>query len=102
MNRDDDFDPEQFARDSADFIRRVIELAPDQELSPGLVAWRDAIVFLTDGEIELVCVEGECRRFTRGAMLCLTPTVRLLRNSGVEPARLIAISRRDHVSKRSG
>jgi hypothetical protein len=102
MNCDDDFDPEQFARDSADFSRRVIELAPDQELSSGLAAWCDAIVFLTDGEIELVCVEGERRRFTRGAMLCLTSTVRLLRNSGLEPARLIAISRRDHLPKRSG
>jgi len=102
MSCDDDFDPEQLARDSADFFRRSIELAPDQELSSSLAAWRDAIVFLTDGEIEFVCVEGERRRFRRGAMLCLTPTVRLLRNSGTEPARLIAISRRNHLPKRSG
>jgi quercetin dioxygenase-like cupin family protein len=102
MSGVDDFDPEQFARDSAEFFRRVIELAPDQELSSGLAEWRDAIVFLTEGEIELVCVEGERRRFPRGAMLCVTPKVRLLRNSGVEPARLIVISRRDHVSKLSG
>ncbi|HEX4527490.1 MAG TPA: hypothetical protein VH108_12205 [Gaiellaceae bacterium] len=102
MTCGDDFDPEQVARDSADFFRRVIELAPDQELSSSLVASRDAIVFVIDGEIELMCVEGARRRFTRGAMLCLTPTVRLLRNSGVEPVRLIAISRRNRLPKPSG
>ena len=102
MSCDDDFDPEQLARNAADFFRQAIELAPDQELSSGLVEWRDAIAFLTDGEIELVCVQGERRRFTRGAMLCLTPTLRLIRNSGAEPARLIVISRRSHLSKHTG
>ena len=101
MSCEHDIDSEQLARDSPDFLRRVIELAPDQELS-GLAAWRDAIVFLTDGEIEVVCVAGGRRRFTRGAILCPTPTVRLLRNSGAEPARLIAISRRNHLSKLGG
>jgi len=102
MSCDDDFDPEQLARDSADFFRRVVELEPGQELSGGLGAWRDAIVFLTDGEVELTCVDGGRRRFTGGAVLCLTLTIRLLRNSGAEPARLIAISRRVHLQKRSG
>ena len=98
MSCDDDFDPEQLARDRSDFFRRVIELAPDQELPSSRVACQGAIVFLTDGDVELECAAGGRRRFTRGAMLCLTPTARLLRNSGAEPARLIVISRR----KRSG
>jgi len=102
MSCEDDFDPELLACDSADFSRRVIELAPGQELSSGLSAWRDAIVFVTDGEVEFVCAEGGRRRFACGAMLCVTPTVRLLRNSGVEPARVIAISPRGRRPKRSG
>ena len=102
MSCDDDFDPEQLARDSADFFRRVVELEPGQEISRGPGAWRDAIIFLTDGEVELECVSGHRLRFGAGAVLCLTPSAWLLRNSGAEPARLIAISRRVHPQKRSG
>jgi len=102
MSCDDDFDPEKVALDSAVFFRRVIELEPGQELSRGLGAWRGAILFLTEGEVELECVGGQRRRFGAEAVLCLTSTACLLRNSGTEPARLIAISRRNYLPRRSG
>src|SRR5262249_56696375 len=100
MSCDDEFDPEQLARDSADFFRRVVELEPGQELSGGLGAWRDAVVFLTGGGVEVRGGEGGRRRFTRGAVLCLTPRVRPLPNNGAEPSRLIAMSPRPHPPER--
>jgi quercetin dioxygenase-like cupin family protein len=94
MSGDDELDPDRLADGSIRFRKRVVELAPAQELPFDVAAWRDAIVFLTDGEIELECMSGERQRFARGAILCLAPPLRLLRNSGNECARLLAISRR--------
>src|SRR5262249_14154168 len=102
MSCDDDFDPEQLARDSADFFRRVVKLEPGQELSRRPGAWRDAIVFLTGGGVELECVSGQRLRFGAEAVLCLTPTAWLLRNNRAEPARLMPVSPRVHPQKRSG
>jgi len=94
MNRDAELDLDRIARDSSHFRRRVIELAPDDEMRIGAHTWRDAIVFLASGEVELECLAGECRRFAAGAVLCLPPPVQVVRNSGGEPARLIVVSRR--------
>ena len=94
MSRDEELDLERLARDSLHFRRRVLELAPDEELRIDARSWRDAIVFLETGEIELECRAGRCRRFAPGAVLCLLPPVRLLRNCGGDRVRLIAISRR--------
>ena len=61
------------------------------------------IAALESGEVELECSAGERSRFAVGAVLCFRPPVRFLRNSGDEPARLIAISRRTRErTKRSG
>jgi hypothetical protein len=98
MSCDAGLDVERLACDALQFRRRVVELAADEELRIDPSLWRDAIVFLDTGEIELECVAGECRRFSNGAMLCLLPSVRVLRNCGAGRARLIAISRR----KRTG
>jgi len=94
MSCDEELDVDRVARDSLHFRKRVLELAPDEELRIDAGAWADAIVFLETGEVELECVAGERRRFSAGAVLCLRPPVRFLRNSGSESARLIAISRR--------
>ena len=94
MSRDEELDVDQLARDSLHFRRRVVDLAPDEELPIGAGAWRDAIVFLKNGEVEVECNAGECRRFEAGAVLCLVPPVSLLRNCGRDRAQLIAISRR--------
>ena len=95
MSRDEGLDVERLARDALHFRRRVVELAADEELRIDLGVWRDAVVFLDTGEIELECVAGERRRFSMGAVLCLLPPVRVLRNCGAGRARLIAISRRN-------
>ena len=94
MSRDDGLDPEQLARRSADYTRSVVELLPGEELRVDSARWRDALVFVTAGEIELRCESGQRRCFARGAILCLMPTVRLIRNGGDAPARLIAVARR--------
>ena len=78
-----------------DFRRRVVELSRSEELPIDANTWRDTIVFVETGEVELECVAGQCRRFSAGAVLCLLPPVRVLRNGSSKPARLIAVSRRD-------
>jgi quercetin dioxygenase-like cupin family protein len=95
MSNDREIDVDRLGRDSALFRRRVVELAPDQELRLEAEAWRDAIVFLTAGEIELECGSGERHRFGRGAILCLAQLrLSVVRNSGGAPVVLLAISRR--------
>jgi hypothetical protein len=57
--------------------------------------WRDALVVVTRGEIELESVDGESCRFRRGSVLCLVGLpLRALRSRGTEPAVLVAVSRR--------
>lgn len=94
MSCDEELDLDRLAGDSLHFRRRVVELAPEEALRIDAGSWRDAILFVEAGPVELECVAGERRRFASGAVLCLRPPVRLLRNSGSESARLIAISRR--------
>jgi len=94
MSCDAGLDVERLACDALQFRRRVVELAADEELRIDPSLWRDAIVFLDTGEIEVECVAGERRRFSKGAVLCLVPPVHVVRNCGRDRARLIAISRR--------
>jgi hypothetical protein len=61
--------------------------------------WRDALVVVTRGEIELECADGEACRFGRGSVLCLQGLpLRALRSRGTEPAVLFAVSRDDFSS----
>lgn len=58
--------------------------------------WRDALVVVTRGEIELECADGEACRFGRGSVLCLEGLpLRALRSRGTEAAVLFAVSRDD-------
>jgi quercetin dioxygenase-like cupin family protein len=76
------------------FDTRVVELAPNCVLLYDTTSWHDALVVVTDGEIEVECAAGERERFSSGAILCLAPlSVRWLRNTGPVPARLVAIWR---------
>lgn len=76
------------------FERRVIVVAPGRSHAYDEAEWRDALVVVKHGEIELDCSAGGCRRFGRGAVLCLTGLpLRALRNRGPEPAVLVAVSR---------
>jgi quercetin dioxygenase-like cupin family protein len=100
MSCDEDLDLDRLARDCLHFRRQVVDLAPGKQLDIDAYPWRDALVVLESGEVELRCTAGERSRFQAGAVLCLPPPVRALRNSGSESARLIAISRRARVRQR--
>ena len=103
MSRDEELDLDRLARDSLHFRRRVVDVAPGEELDIDTDRWRDALVVLERGEVELECAAGERARFAAGAVLCLLPPVCFLRNTNSRPARLITISRRAFErSKRSG
>ena len=57
--------------------------------------WRDALVLVARGEIELESVGGESCRFGRGSILCLFGLqLRALRSRGREPTVLVAVCRR--------
>jgi hypothetical protein len=103
MTDGDELDLDLLAQTATGFRRRVVELAPDQVLRFDAAAWKDTIVVLTAGEIELECSSGERRRFGRGAILCLARLpLSFVRNSGPEPARLLAISRGIPEARHSG
>jgi hypothetical protein len=76
------------------FCRRVFRVEPGLELGvePGRLP--DAIVVVEQGELELECPAGTCRRFRRGSMI---PIARLpvahLRSVGHRPLVLVAVSR---------
>jgi hypothetical protein len=77
-----------------DFSRRVLRLAPGLELGvePGHLP--DAIVIVEQGELELECRAGTCRRFGRGSMIPIAfPSLSRLRNAGPGPLVLVAVSR---------
>jgi hypothetical protein len=78
----------------AGFSRRVVEVAPGLELALDSGGLTKAIVIVEQGELELECRTGTCRRFAPGSML---PIARLpvahLRSVGPGPLVLVAVSR---------
>lgn len=80
--------------------RRLFVIAPGCRLAYDRAEWRDAIVVVEHGEVDLECTEPDCpnggrHRFTRGAVLWLDGLpLRGLHNPGTEPAVLTAVSRR--------
>ncbi|MGZ5352440.1 MAG: hypothetical protein ACXWX6_04950, partial [Actinomycetota bacterium] len=77
------------------FELRVVAVGAGRERAFRAAEWRDAIVVVERGEIDVECPGGVRLRFRRGDILCLTG-VRLLalRNPGGIPALLAAVSRR--------
>lgn len=102
MSCEDELGLERLARDPARFSKEFVELAPGDELRVDPALWQDAIVFVEHGEIELECISGECRRFAPTSIVCFSPVMRLLRNRGDEPVRLVAISRRTSAPRHTG
>ena len=96
MNGDDELDLDRLAcTTSAVCEKRIVELAAGATLRYEPSEWRDTILFVLAGEVEIECVDGERRGFTRGAALVLSPLpIRTIRNPSRRPARLLAISRR--------
>jgi hypothetical protein len=81
--------------DSPAFVMRAVTLTPGSERAYEEREWRDALVAVARGEIELVWPSGASRRFERGALLCLSGlSLRALRNRRRDLAVLVAVSRR--------
>jgi 2-methylisocitrate lyase-like PEP mutase family enzyme len=76
------------------FSRRIFRVAPGLELGLELDCPPDAIVVVEQGELEIECRAGACRRFARGSMI---PIARLpiayLRSVGPSPLVLVAVWR---------
>ncbi len=76
------------------FEVRVVAVAPGGDRAYDAAEWRDAIVVVQRGEIELRGVSGASRSFGRGDLLWLDGVpLRGLHNPGPEPAVLVAVSR---------
>jgi mannose-6-phosphate isomerase-like protein (cupin superfamily) len=76
------------------FSRRVLQVAPGLELDLEATGVPDAIVVVEEGEVELECQAGTCRRFGRGSMIPIArPPVFRLRSVGSRPLVLVAVSR---------
>lgn len=77
------------------FERRLVAIDPGTERAFRGAEWRDALVVVECGEVELVCSGGTCRLVTTGDVLWLAGLdVRTLRNRGSDTALLAAVSRR--------
>jgi quercetin dioxygenase-like cupin family protein len=77
------------------FVLRAVAVAPGCERAYDEAEWRDAIVSVARGEIELECFSGLRHRLRAGDVLWLAGLpVRALHNHGLEPALLVAVSRR--------
>jgi hypothetical protein len=77
------------------FETRVVDIVPGCWRAYHHGEWRDAIVVVERGEIELECVTGGRQRLACGAVLWLAGLpIRALHNPGLERAVLVAVSRR--------
>jgi hypothetical protein len=76
------------------FTTRVYRAAPGCDLALEPAPPPDAIVVVEQGQLELECRAGGCRRFVRGSMI---PIARLpvahLRSVGSRPLVLVAVAR---------
>jgi hypothetical protein len=76
------------------FAIRVVRVPPGRTRAYDEDEWRDALVLVERGVIELEGVAGAQRRFACGDMLCLAGlSLRALHNRGREPAVLVALAR---------
>jgi hypothetical protein len=76
------------------FQRQVVRFGSGESRPYHRSEWDDALVIVTEGEIELEGLSGRRWRFPRGAILWLTDLpLRALHNPGREAAELTAVSR---------
>jgi hypothetical protein len=72
------------------FERRTVSVPPGGTLEYDEADWRDALVLVVRGELEL-----GSKRFGRGSVLSLAGLrLSALRNLGAEPVELVAVRRR--------
>ena len=78
-----------------EFVRHTVVLDPGTSRPYDDPEWRDALVLLIQGEVDLECSAGGRRRFHAGAALWLADIdLRVLHNVGVDVAVILAVSRR--------
>lgn len=76
------------------FRRRVVTIAPGSARPYHEDEWRDAVVLIGRGRVDFVCDAGGTRSFGQGDVVYMVGLpLRTLRNAGVEPVVLVAISR---------
>jgi hypothetical protein len=86
---------------SPTFELRLFALPPGHTRRYREADWRDALVVIERGCIELVCVGGGRKRFVRGDVLWLSGMpLFALHNPGPDAALLAAVSRRRTLSRR--
>ncbi len=79
---------------SASFEARVVTVPRGRARLYDPAEWRDAIVVIARGAVELEFLDGRRCRFGRGSVLWLAGLpLRALGNGGRSPAVLIAVSR---------
>lgn len=78
------------------FRTTVVTLAPGTTRLYVESEWRDALVVVESGTVDLECRAGGRRRFCPGDVLLMTGLgLRALHNAGVDPTVLVAVSRRN-------
>jgi hypothetical protein len=83
------------------FETSAISIKPRSRRVYDEAEWRDAIVVVECGEVELECREGSQWLFRRGDALWLVGLpLRAIHNRGREPALLVAVSRAKSTSAR--
>lgn len=77
------------------FEKRAVVVAAGRSRAYEEAEWRDALVVVERGEIELESAAKHRRTFEAGDVLCLAELpLRALHNRGGETAVLVAVSRR--------
>jgi hypothetical protein len=92
----DDHEPLSFRGSTlpSRFVRAELALEPGGTRPYREPEWRDALVVVEEGEIELECLGGSRTRFCRGDVLCLEGLpLRALHNPGAAPALVVSVSR---------
>jgi hypothetical protein len=76
------------------FEVRLVAVAPGRTRAYDEAEWRDALVTVACGAIELEGLSGRRQTFERGAVLWLAGLpLRALHNRGPEPAVIVAVAR---------
>jgi quercetin dioxygenase-like cupin family protein len=82
------------------FECRAVTVEPGGDRIYHHAEWADALVLITEGEIELEWRDGRRRRLESGCVLWLAGLeLRRIHNHGSEAARLLAISRSAHTAE---
>jgi hypothetical protein len=86
------------------FRLRLVTVEPGIERIYNQAEWRDTLVVVASGELELESVDGDSYQFGRGCILCLDRlAVRALRTCGGGGRTvLVALSRADESPSASG